>query len=193
MHEHNSHTHMILSILPFNTIDYILKFVDEDSLQTWSLMQNCRRKKRHDDECYARVMWCLKQGPDFHPAHEHKHRAPGDNLVFFFGIPPWNPDGSVNPSGVPPNYGLPEPLGEKFQLLDDCNAGWECHNCQKWISHAPREYEGKEEPRDWWWCTDCKKTCIKKLSLSQKKIVDTAAQCVKINTIFNMPMGTNRE
>lgn len=157
------------------------------------------RARRHDEECYSRVLWCLQEGgPDFYPAHEHKHRAQGNwcyqrkcvvtsnDQNFFHGIPPWHPDGSVNLAGVRPNYGPTEPLGKNFQFLDDYNSGWECRRCQKWISHAPQEYRGQSEPHDWWWCFECKKSCEKKLSLSEKRIANVAATCLKINSLFGI-------
>ena len=163
-----------------------------EQIEKEKLSKERERANRHNAECYARVLWCLHEGgPDFHPAHEHKHRAPGDNTAFFYGIPPWHPDGSVNPDGVPPNYGPAEPLGKNFQFLDDYNVGWVCHRCQKWISHPSREYEGKDEPHDWWWCFDCKKSCQKTLSVSEKKIAKVAATCVKINSVFGRARENN--
>tara|TARA_Y100000389_G_scaffold192889_2_gene220993 strand:+ start:30548 stop:31900 length:1353 start_codon:yes stop_codon:yes gene_type:complete len=175
-----------------------------EQIEKEKLSKEHERARRHQEECYARVLWCLhKGGPDFHPAHEHKHRAqgnwcyerkcvvPSNDQNFFYGIPPWHPDGSVNPAGIPGNYGPAEPLGKNFQFLDDYNVGWNCHRCQNWISHPPREYEGKDEPHDWWWCFDCKKSCQKTLSVSEKKIAKVAATCVKINSVFGRARENN--
>ena len=123
-----TYNNMIITSLPKNIVDHILNFTNADTRQMWVALQGRRLKKIHDGECFARILWCLAQGPAFCPAHEHKHRAPGDDRNFFYGIPPWHADGSVNPAGVPPNFGEPEPLDKNWALLDDWNAdmGWNC-------------------------------------------------------------------
>lgn len=95
---------MILDILPRNMIAYILDMTNAQTRHMWGLMLYRRRKARHDDECYKRVLWCLAQGPKFHPAHDHKHLAPGNDARFFYGVPPWNSDGTINcAAALPPN------------------------------------------------------------------------------------------
>jgi len=61
------------------------------------------RLRVHIDEYTECIVWCLKAGPDFHPAFEHKHMAPCDFANFYFQEPPWLADGTVNPAGVPPS------------------------------------------------------------------------------------------
>ena len=106
-------THMLLDILPRKLIDDILQHTNADVRRMWALMRYRRRKARHDDECYNRVLWCLAQGPAFHPAHEHKHQAPGDDSRFFYGVPPWNADGSVKCVAAPPCPALLFPISDK--------------------------------------------------------------------------------
>lgn len=150
----------------------------EDGEQRRLLLRE--RANRHNEECYARVIWCLdKGGPDFHPAHEHKHRAPGDDANFFYGIPPWHPDGSVNPAGVPPNFGEPEPLAKNWSFIDDWDskAGWNCHKCNAWVPRPAQKYQGQKEPADWWWCMDCRAVKPRALTLAEKKQHKAAANC----------------
>ena len=59
--------------------------------------------QRHNDEYAKRIRWCIDQGPEYWPAHDHKHCAPGDDTNFIFKIPPWHPDGTPNPLGIPDN------------------------------------------------------------------------------------------
>ena len=133
---------MSLLELPKTIIDYILKLTDEPTrlLFRHSLELFIFRslKQAHDNECYKRVIWCLCQGPAYFPAHEHKHLAPGNDKAFFFGIPPWHMDGSINPAGIPPNYGKPERLQKNWALLDDYKSGWECKKCNAWVAHPPK-------------------------------------------------------
>ena len=60
------------------------------------------RLARHVEEYTRCIVWCLKAGPEYHPAFDHKHRAPCDVSCFYFQQAPWLPDGSVNAAGVPP-------------------------------------------------------------------------------------------
>ena len=60
------------------------------------------RLQVHLDEYSKCIVWCLKAGPEYHPAFDHKHKAPCNVENFYFGQTPWLSDGSVNPSGVPP-------------------------------------------------------------------------------------------
>ena len=143
-----------------------------------------RKRVIHDNECYARVLWCLKEGgPDFHPAHEHKHRAPGDDANFFYGIPPWHPDGSVNPAGVPPNFGEPEPLAKNWSFIDDWDpkAGWSCHKCNAWVPRPAQKYQGQKEPADWWWCMDCRSAKARTPTLAEKRQQKAAANCRRLD------------
>jgi len=71
---------------------------------------------RHEQECAARIKWCIDQG--LTPASEHVHLAPGTDSNFMFGVPPWLPTGEVNPAGVPyarPSDGI---LDKSRQLQD---------------------------------------------------------------------------
>jgi len=60
------------------------------------------RLKVHLDEYSRCIVWCIKAGPKYHPAFDHKHEAPCNVENFYFGQTPWLSDGSVNPWGVPP-------------------------------------------------------------------------------------------
>jgi len=60
------------------------------------------RLQVHLDEYSKCIVWCIKAGPEYHPAFEHKHNAPCNVENFYFGQKPWLSDGSVNPFGVPP-------------------------------------------------------------------------------------------
>ena len=132
--------------------------------------------QRHNDEYAKRIRWCIDQGPKYWPAHDHKHRAPGDDTNFIFKIPPWHADGSVNPLGVPDNRFV-EPVLPGFELPIeyDSKTGWNCHKCQEWISLPPRKFEGGVEPKDWWWCMTCRKK-KPKMTARQKKLQAEVAQ-----------------
>ncbi len=70
-----------------------------------------------------------------------------------FGVPPWLPDGSANPRGVP--FGRPEDLNlaKELQLEDYSAAGWHCRKCDAVVRAAQREWSCRSaEPVDWWWC-----------------------------------------
>jgi len=60
------------------------------------------RLQVHLNEYSKCIVWCIKAGPEYHPAFEHKHKAPCNVRNFYFGQCPWLSDGSVNPLGVPP-------------------------------------------------------------------------------------------
>jgi hypothetical protein len=60
------------------------------------------RLKVHLDEYERCIVWCIQAGKDFHPAFEHKQKAPHDIENFYFAQAPWHSDGSVNSMGVPP-------------------------------------------------------------------------------------------
>ena len=141
---------MSLATLPRSIIDQILQCADVETRRTWAIMQFRRRRQRHDDECYARVLWCLAQGPDFHPAHEHKHRAPGDDSRFFYGVPPWHADGSVNCVAAPacPSLLLESTKGNieaNLDMMDMACCEFDFSNpnpglrhCQDRVSSTPR-------------------------------------------------------
>ena len=169
-------------------IDYILELTDESTqlLFQHSLHLFVLRslKQEHDKECYNRVLWCLRQGPAYFPAHEHKHLAPGNDKAFFFGIPPWHANGSLNPAGIPPNFGSPESLGHNQALLDDWDphAGWNCNKCEAWVPKKPRKFEGPDEPIDWWWCLECRNAKTRAPSLAEKKQFKAASNCKHMKT-----------
>ena len=77
--------------------------------------------QRHIQEYNARVAWCVQQGPEYWPAHEHKHRAPGNDDNFVFKIPPWTEDGSPNPLGIPDNRAV-DPIPRGFVAPTEYNA-----------------------------------------------------------------------
>lgn len=131
---------------------------------------------RHNAEYNRRIRWCVDQGSQFWPAHDHKHCAPGDDANFVFGIPPWHPDGTPNPLGIPDNRCV-EAVPSGFELpLDYCSTtGWACHKCQEWIPLPPRAYEGAVEPEDWWWCITCRKN-KPKMTAREKKIQAVVAK-----------------
>ena len=121
----------------------------------------------HAREYTRRVQWCVEQGPAYWPAQEHKHKAPGDDSNFCFGVPPWYADGSPNPLGIPDNRSIEQPMkGFELPLEWNSDIGWSCHKCQEWIPRVPRPFEGPREPDDWWWCFECRKN---KPKVSQKE------------------------
>ena len=179
---------MSLLELPKIIIDYILKLADEPTRllfrHSHELFVVRSLKQTHDNECYNRVLWCLRQGPAYFPAHEHKHLAPGNDKAFFFGIPPWHRDGSTNPAGIPPNYGEPERLQKNWALLDDYKSGWECKKCNEWVARPPQTFDGAKEPENWWWCDKCRHAGSKPKTATEKKVAKVAATCIKIDTMF---------
>ena len=180
---------MSLLELPPTVIEYILKLTDKSTRilfhHSHQLFVIRSLKQAHDNECYNRVLWCLRQGPGYLPAHEHKHLAPGNDRAFFFGIPPWHKDGSVNPAGIPPNYGKPERLQKNWALLDDYKSGWECTKCKEWVAYPPQKFQGGNEPENWWWCLKCREVAVKPKTAAEKKVAKVAATCFKIDTLFH--------
>ena len=81
---------------------------------------------RHSAEYAKRIRWCIHQGREYWPAHDHKHRAPGDDTNFIFKIPPWHADGTPNPLGIPDNRAV-EAVLAGFELPVDSKIGWNCH------------------------------------------------------------------
>lgn len=134
----------------------------------------------HSDEILRRLAWCVQQGPEYWPANQSVHLAPGDDRNFVHGIPPWNGDGSPNTAGIPDAHssvlGL---LPSGGQLICDSAYGWECRECMKWVNMMPRAFEGVDEPAWWWWCADCRSK-VSSTSIKQKRNLRIAASCQKI-------------
>jgi hypothetical protein len=150
-----------------------------------SAAQQAARRALHEQEVSARLAWCLEHG--LTPAAEHVHRAPGNDANFMFGVPPWLPDGSVNPRGVP--FGRPEDrfLDKERQLEDYSAFGWSCHKCKARVRAAPREFSGAVEPLDWWWCTPCKLAHAAKdapKTAMQKKLALAAKGCRRLDAAW---------
>jgi hypothetical protein len=72
------------------------------------------------------------------------------------GVPPWHPDGSVNPPGVADRKRKDRVVDKRLLIPDYIARGWSCTRCGVWIDVPPREAVGKE-PVGWWWCKQCKK------------------------------------
>lgn len=127
-------------------------------------------RTRHLDELARRSRWCLDNG--HLPVHENQWRAPGDDSEFMFGVRPWQSDSSeVNPDGVAwMALDWFEP-----QQKNTGPSGWACRHCGEWIDRAPRDFVGKDEPHDWWWCFQCRKTVKKptKKELMRKREIDS--------------------
>lgn len=148
--------------------------------------QQAARRALHEEEVRARLAWCLERG--LTPAAEHVHRAPGDDARFMFGVPPWLPDGSANPRGVP--FGRPEDLrlAKERQLEDHSAAGWPCRKCGAAVRAAPREWSCRSaEPVDWWWCFACKQAHAAKdapKTATQKKLALAAQGCRRLDVAW---------
>ncbi len=151
--------------------------------------QQAARRALHEQEVRERLAWCLARG--LTPAAEHVHRAPGDDARFMFGVPPWLPDGSANPRGVP--FGRPEDLrvAKERQLEDYSAAGWECRRCSAQVRSAPREWSCRSaEPVDWWWCKACKLAHAAKdapKTAAQKKLAEAAKGCRRLDLAWAAP------
>lgn len=113
----------------------------------------------HELEIIRRLAWCVRNGKA--PANQHLHLAPGDDENFFYGVPPWNPDGTPNAAGIPCTGQSAKEMEQAKAQRYDPNAGWHCTSCQKWISMMPRKYVGAKEPWDWWFCQECRDTKTK--------------------------------
>ena len=128
-----------------------------------------QRYKDHIDQLGLCTFWALDRG--LHPAHDHRHRAPDGAAVtlpdgtdrtieyarFYYCVPPWRPDGSVNPAGVAPS----DPAAPAFVPEDKGPGGYICRapNCGKWQQREfVREFAGRNEPHDWWWCEACRRS-----------------------------------
>jgi hypothetical protein len=66
-------------------------------LDAWG---HAQRMANHLREYTACVVWAVQNG--LQPAMSHKHLAPCNVGMFYYGIAPWRADGSVNPWGVSP-------------------------------------------------------------------------------------------
>lgn len=154
---------------------------ERDQLQTTTTDENYHR---HQDEYNKRIRWCVDQGPEYWPAHENKHRAPGDDRNFVFEIPPWHADGTPNPIGIPDNRSV-EPVLPGFELPVDYNSnvGWNCHKCSEWVPLPPRTYEHGVEPEDWWWCMTCRRN-KPKMTAREKKLKSEVAKIRDIRAMI---------
>lgn len=124
----------------------------------------------HNSELLRRIRWCIDAGAAFWPAHQHVHLAPGDDANFIFGVPPWHPDSTVNPLGIPDQRFVEQPMpGFELPVEYDANAGFNCRKCQQCVGIKPRPYENGIEPEDWWWCVTCRKNKPKQTA-KQKEI-----------------------
>lgn len=122
--------------------------------------------ERHEREILRRMAWCIHN--DKTPANEHLHLAPGDDSNFFYGVPPWNPDGTPNAAGIPCTGQSEHETAQAKAQRYDPNAGWNCHSCNEWVPIPPRKYVGPKEPWDWWFCRECRE----KKTKPSKKIID---------------------
>ena len=114
--------------------------------------------EKHEAEVTRRMVWCLKNGKT--PANLHVHKAPGDDDNFVYKVPPWLPDGSVNPCGV---YTEALSYEEKafVKLHTEKDKEWICKSCKEIVHARPREFiskNGEPEPWNWWFCLKCKAT-----------------------------------
>ena len=122
------------------------------------------RRALHEQECAARIRWCLQQGMT--PASEHVHRAPGNDANFMFGVPPWMPDGAVNPAGVP--YGRPEDcVVDKSRQLPD---------------YASKDSQKKEDKAS---------HAVVPMTCQQKKLAQAAKGCMRLDEAWGF--RTERE
>ena len=127
---------------------------------------------RHEAELTKRLAWCIAN--KYIPAHDHVHKAPGDDANFVYGVPPWNKDGSINPQGV---YCAPLTKVEQLftELEKEKNVEWYCKACDAKINSIPRKWTrtDKPEPWNWWYCLQCKssksKPSKKQLMLEHEK------------------------
>jgi len=147
--------------------------------------EQAARRALHEEEVRARLAWCLENG--LTPAAEHVHRAPGDDARFMFGVPPWLPDGSANPRGVP--FGRPEDLrlAKERQLEDYSAPGWRCRKCDAVVRAAQREWSCRSaEPVDWWWCSACKlaHAASAPASAQAKKLALAAQGCRRLDVAW---------
>ena len=109
-----------------------------------------------------------------------------------FGVPPWLPDGSANPRGVP--FGRPEDLrlAKELQLEDYSAAGWHCRKCDAVVRAAQREWNCRSaEPADWWWCIACKlaHAASAPASAQAKKLALAAQGCRRLNVAWFRTAG----
>ena len=132
---------------------------------------------QHEAEVGRRLAWCVREGRV--PAFEHLHEAPGDDAQFVYGVPPWKPDGSPNPAGVPFT-----PEDAKLAAKPTGPQGYECRRCFVWVPIPPRAYLGGEEPWNWWFCMKCKAEAVKPAA-KKLKADCIAQQCKSIRDYTN--------
>jgi len=63
----------------------------------------------------------------------------------------------VNPS-APSTHSIDEsftPTSVQKTKKDDTPDSWACSRCFSRVHARPREFFGKSEPEDWWWCRKC--------------------------------------
>lgn len=139
------------------------------------------RMNEHDSEHMRRLAWCVDK--KLVPAHEHVHKAPGDDSRFVYNVPPWNQDGSPNPCGV--YYSETDTILQHIEKDSRRNASvfgsesWSCHRCCKTVKMRPRPYVGGPEPWDWWFCFECKATAVKPSAKALKEKAE-AKTCFRI-------------
>lgn len=138
---------------------------------------------RHSAEIFARLRWCLDSGPQYWPASNHVHKAPGEDDNFVLGVPPWHPDGTPNPAGIPEAHSsvrglLPLHCG----MISEEAYGWECRKCAGWVDSQPRAFQGSGEPPWWWWCNPCRASggVDKSKTKKQKQEEHLATKCGRL-------------
>lgn len=125
--------------------------------------------EKHEAEVTRRIVWCIKNSRT--PANLYVHEAPGDDNNFVYKVPPWLPDGSVNPCGV---YTEALSFEEKafVKLHTEKDKEWICKSCGELVRARPREYiskNGEPEPWNWWFCPICKASTSKPSKQQMKK------------------------
>lgn len=171
----------------------VFKNPNKSSLSLCACKQPCGRtsyKKvdtekilEHDCEHMRRLAWCVNK--KLVPAHEHVHKAPGDDSRFVYNVPPWNQDGSPNPCGI--FYSETDVYLKQIEQDSRANESasmygsksWSCHRCGKTVKMPPRPYVGGPEPWDWWFCFECKAKAVKPSAKTLKEKAE-AKTCLRI-------------
>ena len=68
-----------------NTGGVAIVLKPEPSTLPYDPMTHDARLQVHLDEYSKCIVWCIKAGPEYHPAFDHKHKAPCNMEIFYFG------------------------------------------------------------------------------------------------------------
>lgn len=130
--------------------------------------------ERHENE--LRRLSKIARDMGFMPSNDYLYKVPEDERrdeEFFYGVPPFKPDGKVNPEGIPdrPADDWTRKPPDGFSLLPKEYKTWFCRKCNRPQKNG-YEYSGPNEPEWWWWCMKCREDNKVNNSSKKRKALD---------------------